>query len=289
MEQPDSATNRLEAEMATACGAVQIVRRSWVDTIDLVGEPEGHRLELALLLSRSHGARGCFPDRWGPHRFEPIGELFLFPAGHRVHTRSECRQQASIVCTFLPDAARDWFDGEIEWTDARLRGSLDIANPALRNLLFRLGEEVRHPGLAGQALVDLMSAQIAIELVRHCLGIEEKTAIGGLAPWRLRLIDERLADADDCPTLAELAALCNLSVRQLTRGFRASRGRSIGSYIADSRIEQARRMLAADARVKTVAYAMGFASPSNFSVAFRRATGETPRQFRERLGRRTDH
>ncbi len=87
------------------------------------------------------------------------------------------------------------------------------------------------------------------------------------------------------PTLAELAALCGLSVRQLTRGFRASRGCSIGEYLESSRVAHARRLLAAGQSVKSIAYALGFASPSGFCFAFRRATAETPREFRQRLGR----
>jgi AraC family transcriptional regulator len=70
-------------------------------------------------------------------------------------------------------------------------------------------------------------------------------------------------------------------VRQLTRGFRASRGFSIGSHIAASRVEYAKQLLKSDRCVKTVAYAMGFTAPSNFSAAFRRATGQTPRQYRQ--------
>jgi AraC family transcriptional regulator len=75
-------------------------------------------------------------------------------------------------------------------------------------------------------------------------------------------------------------------VRQLTRGFRASRGRSIGECIARSRLDHARRLLATEQSVKAIAYSLGFASPSAFCFAFRRDTGETPRQFRERVLRR---
>jgi AraC family transcriptional regulator len=110
-------------------------------------------------------------------------------------------------------------------------------------------------------------------------------AAGGLAGWRLRLIEERLQSSADAPTLAELAALCGLSVRQLTRGFRASRGCSIGDHIASSRVDHARRLLAGDHSVKAIAYTLGFASPSSFCFAFRRATGHTPREYRQRVVR----
>jgi AraC family transcriptional regulator len=103
---------------------------------------------------------------------------------------------------------------------------------------------------------------------------------GELARWRLRLIDERLHDVEQIPTLSELAALCKLSARQLTRGFRASRGCSIGAYVAGRRIERAKQLLASDQSIKTVAYSLGFTSSSAFCFAFRRATGITPGEFR---------
>jgi AraC family transcriptional regulator len=236
-------------------------------------------------LPQSGGAEGCFPDHWGPHRFEPIGEMFFLPAGELVRTRSNCRHQNAIVCQFAPDAVAQWFDADLRWTDSRLQGTLDIANANVRRLLFRMGEEIRSPGFAGTTLVELMAAQVAVEMARYFLGIEGDQATGGLAPWRLRLIDERLADADGIPDLGELARLCNISVRHLTRAFRISRGRSIGSYVAEHRVDEAKRLLAGGMTVKEVAFAMGFTAPSNFAAAFRRATGETPRDYRQRAGR----
>jgi AraC family transcriptional regulator len=149
--------------------------------------------------------------------------------------------------------------------------------------MFRLAAEMRRPGFASEALVELITGQMAIELGRYYETITERPVAGGLSPWRLRLIDERLAEMHDTPTLSELATLCNLSVRQLTRGFRASHGCSIGDHIARTRIESAKRLLDTEESVKAIAYSMGFSSPSSFSYAFRRATGATPRQFRQRV------
>jgi AraC family transcriptional regulator len=125
--------------------------------------------------------------------------------------------------------------------------------------------------------------QISIELGRYCMTVRERPTQGALAPWRIRLIEERLTSADEAskpPTLSELAQACNMSVRQLTRAFRASRGCSIGDYIAQCRIDHAKRMLASDQSIKAVAYALGFSSPSSFSYAFRSATGQTPREYK---------
>ena len=163
--------------------------------------------------------------------------------------------------------------------------SLDVREANIRNLLLRLAEEAKHPGFASQVMVELIAAQLALELGRYCLLASENPAAGGLAPWRLRLIDERLQEVREAPTLAELAELCRLSVRQLTRGFRISRGCSIGEHVAEMRMQHARNMLAADLSVKSIGYELGFSSPSSFCYAFRKATGETPMQFRHRQWR----
>jgi AraC family transcriptional regulator len=286
MQRSGTTAQTIEAEIPFAAGHVQLVRSAWSEPIDVVGVAPEHRLELALLPLSRH-ARGGFPEHWGPHRFERFGELFLLPADQAVHAKSECRHQYSIVCLFLPDAVNSWVDDELQWTEPRLQGSLDIVNPDIRNLLLRLGAEVRNPGIASATLIELMAGQIAIELARYCAGIDESKITGGLAASKLRLIDERLAERRAAPSLTELAALCDLSVRHLTRAFRISRCRSIGTYIIECRIRQAKRLLGSGESVKSIAYSMGFNSPSNFCSAFRRATGETPRQYRQHAGRGT--
>jgi AraC family transcriptional regulator len=286
MDRFDGVLIEVEAEMPLSIGHVQIVQKSWSEPIDIVATAHTHHLELTLL-PHSDNSKGCFLDDWGPHRFEAFGGMFLLPARHTIHAKSSCQCQNSIVCTFDPAAVATWFDGEVEWTDGRLQGSLDVVNANIRGLMFRIGEEIRSPGFASETMVELMTSQVALDLSRHLRMIDESKAIGGLSPRRLKLIDERLVDGGSSPSLTELAALCHLSVRHLTRAFRVSRGQSIGSYIAEHRIDQARRLLDAGASIKSIAYTLGFSAPSNFTAAFLRATGETPRQCRQRANHKS--
>jgi AraC family transcriptional regulator len=278
------AVRHIDADVSTALGRIRAVRAAWAEPIDSTGTPDQHWLELSLL-PVSDVARGCFPDRWSPHRFERIGALFFLPAHRAVRALSECHVQSSVICALRPDDVREWLGDDLDWTDGQLTGSLDLVNSQLKQLVFRLGAEARTPGFGSDALLELMTAQVAIELGRHFRSIDDGGDNGGLAPWRLRLIDERLAEQPGPPALAELAALCGLSVRHLARGFRASRGSSIGEYLAAHRVEQAKRMIAAGHSLKFVAHATGFSSPSSFSAAFRRATREAPGAFRDRIGR----
>ncbi len=277
---------KVDAELSVPVATAQVVRFDMKAPIDRTMQaPESYWLDLCLT-PRPHNARGCYSDRWGPERFERLGNIFMLPAGEALHARSDgCSTQSSILCHLSPEGLREWFDDDLRWTDQRLKACLDIPESSIHSLMLRLAEELRHPGFASQTMVELIVAQIAIELSRYCVNIKERAASGGLSAWRLRLIEERLQEVREAPSLAELAELCGLSVRQLTRGFRASRDCSIGDYVANNRIEQARRLLATDTSVKAIAYTLGFASPSSFCYAYRRATGESPGQYRERLHR----
>jgi AraC family transcriptional regulator len=272
----------VQAELRVPVATVQLVRFQFDEPVAGVLRDDGYRLDLSLT-PRVRNARACYSDHWGPDRFERIGALFMAPPGEAMDARSDGGRQVCLICQLRPEPLRSWFGGDLEWTDPRLQATLDIPDANIRGLLLRLAEEARHPGFASDMLVELIAAQMAIELGRYYAAIREGAVTGGLAPWRLRLIEERLSEVAQPPTLTELAGLCKLSVRQLTRGFRASRGCSIGDHVAQSRLDSAKRLLGTDQSVKAISYSLGFASPSSFSYAFRRAVGETPRQFRHRV------
>jgi AraC family transcriptional regulator len=266
----------VESELNARVASAQLVHYNFEGPTDRVTrEIDSYRWDMCLT-PRPGNARACYRDHWSLDRFERLGNIFVLPPNETMRVRADSIKQSSIICHLRPEALNQWFDGAIEWTDPRLAASLDVTDAQIRSLLLRLAEEARNPGFASAMMVELIGAQLALEFARYCRSISERTLSGGLASWRLRLVDERLAEVSAAPTLTELAALCQLSVRQLTRGFRASRGCSIGDYVANSRVDHAKA-------VKAVAYSLGFASPSGFCFAFRRATGETPRQFQQRL------
>lgn len=277
----------MDAELRGSAATVQLVHFCLPEPVDEIvrdRDTNAYRIDLCLT-PRPRGARACYRDRWGSDRFERIGHVYILPPGEILRARSDGGHQTSLLCHLRPEPIRAWFDGDLQWSEHQLDASLDVPNANIRGLLLRLAEEVRHPGFGSQLLVELIAVQLAIELSRYCAVIEEGAANAGLAPWRLRLIDERLREVRAAPQLAELAGLCRLSVRQLTRGFRASRGCSIGDYVAQRQADHAKRLLGTDETVKTVAHSLGFSSPSAFAHAFRRITGESPREFRERVSR----
>lgn len=283
MHKPVEYLSSTEAELRVPTAHIMISRFFMPDSFDKVLEAtDDYRIDLCLT-PRPRNARACFREKWGPHRFESVGDIFMTPPGHSIHFRGDPGKQASIICYLNRDLVDRWLGGTPDWNDRRLEAALNIVSPHIRSLMLRLAEEAGHPGMGSQALTELLVEQLGIELGRYCTVIEDTSVTGGLAAWRLRLIDDRLADLNAPPTLAELAGLCNLSVRQLTRGFRASRGCTIKDYVARTQIKEAKRLLAGREGVKAIAFAVGFASHSAFTYAFRAATGVSPRQFRQRL------
>ena len=283
IERAGWASVMVEAELRLPVATVQVMHFHLKEPTDKVlHEDHDYRFDLCLT-PRMPNARMSFLNRWEPHRYERVGNIFLLPPRHDLRAKSDGGRQASIVCQLLSEPLCKWFEAGPEWTEPRLEASLDVSSAQIRDLLLRLGEEARNPGFASEVLGEAIAVQIAVEMGRYYALIADLPKTGGLAPWRLRLIDERLTEVRAAPTLAELASICSLSVRQLTRGFRASRGCSIGDYIAERRIENAKRFLLKDESVKSVSYSMGFSSPSSFCYAFRKATGESPHQFRKKM------
>jgi AraC family transcriptional regulator len=277
---PDTMSS-VDKEVQVPVATAQLMRFHMHEPADNFRREETNCWLDMCLTPRPRNARACFVERWASHRYEPIGEVFLLPPRQTFRVLSDGGpSQTSIVCHLKPEALRAWFDGDLEWTDYRLESGLDIGDRNLRWLLQRMAAELQNPGFSSEAMVELLIAQIALELGRYCVALKERPEHGVLAPWRLRLVEERLRTMEQPATLGELAKLCSMSVRQLTRAFRASRGCSIGDYMAQCRIDHAKRLLATDQSVKAVAYALGFASPSSFSYAFRSAVGQTPREYK---------
>lgn len=284
----------VEAEVRAPAVTAQLVELHHTEPCDIkIIDRDVYWLDMSFT-PRPRNTRLCYQNHWSRQRFEPIGKVFFLPPEEDVLFRSDGgSRQRSIFCHLNPQSLSEWLDIDLRWKGPRLEASLDIAEPRVKNLLIRLAEEMQQPGFASELFIELLTGQLAIELGRYFVNFEDKinfddarSTASKLSPWRLQLIDEHLHEEQQLPSLAELAELCHLSVRQLTRSFRASRGCSIGEYIANHRIEKAKQLLGADHSIKTIAYLLGFSAPSGFCSAFRRATGMSPGDFRAQFTRR---
>lgn len=236
------------------------------------------------LTPRRPNASARFVDHWAPARTMEMGSLIAFPPRARLELISAGGRHASIICQLQAPAVEKWLPDDFTWTERRLEASLNIASDTIRPLMLRFNHELRNPGPGSLELCESLASILAIELARYFAAASSTDEKGGLASWRLRLIDDRISDRSlPFPSVNELARLCRLSTRQLSRAFKASRGSSISHFLAQTRIEAAKRKLYSDACIAYISAILGFSSQSSFTVAFRRATGTTPDQFRKRI------
>lgn len=271
-----------EATFTSAQARVRIVKYNWIGPFEATLTPTTYRLDLSLNPRQKAG--GCrFVQHWPSHQFEALGRLVLTPPDEPIECRGDGADHSSIVFECQPEAMHALLGcDDIEQNRAVLRSCLDMHCMDIVQTLHSLKRELTYPGLASETLCELLCDQVAIYLRRHLTGIQDHVR-GGLSAWRMRIIDEAIEDLDHIPDLKTISDLCGLSVRQLSRAFKASKGYSIGKYFEDKRLRKAKGFLYSGRSVKETAHLLGFRSPANFATAFRRAAGETPTEFAQRI------
>ena len=85
----------------------------------------------------------------------------------------------------------------------------------------------------------------------------------------------------------DVAAALGLPLDPLRKAFREREGQALADFIAEARIEEAKRLLrATNLHSKEVCFAVGFARPDSGERAFKEATGQAVQTYRKRYQRR---
>ena len=151
-------------------------------------------------------------------------------------------------------------------------------SPLLRELIgaFIAGPTDYGPSEPQARLVAVILDQLrAAELAALHLPIPE-------APRLRRLVEALLADPSDNRSLDDWARVAGASARTLARLFEAETGMGFRAWRRQVRLHEALARLADGEPVTTVAFAVGYDSPSAFIAMFRQALGASPQRY---LGR----
>jgi len=144
-------------------------------------------------------------------------------------------------------------------------------SPLLREIILRLAE-----GPVRAAQRGPLVALLADELRAACgPGLPQPRD-----PRLQRLTRVLRAEPGATRTLADWTPALGLSRRTLARRFRAETGMTLREWRRRLRLLAAAERLAAGRPVTSVALELGYASPSAFTHAFRRAFGVTPGRYR---------
>ena len=155
-------------------------------------------------------------------------------------------------------------------------------DPLIAQGLELLWQELGRRDPAARLFVDSMMSALVIRLARlSAQRSEADDRRGGLAPYQsARVVEYMQAHLDRRITLAELAALCNLSPWHFSRAFRETHGNPPHRYLTRLRIQRARELLErTQLSITAIAMATGY-SPQQLVRHFRQASGLPPSEYR---------
>lgn len=229
-------------------------------------------------------ARGCIT----PGEMLNVGQLIIQPANSVLCLKAGgiAERVRWLICQFDEQWLRRINLRSRDWNESNLQVYIDVRNENINHSMRRLALELTEPGLESSRLSASLGTAVAVDIARYFDIVDTKSQSENCvhSNSRVRQIRNYVTSfAEGSPTLADVAVACNMSVAHLRRLFKQATGQTLHDYIEEVRITRAQTLLAqTPALLKEVSYTLGYCHPSAFSFAFKRATGEAPRAYRER-------
>lgn len=211
--------------------------------------------------------------------------VIFVPPGQRVRARWTGGRIRTVSCCFRP--------GLLNGNPALLQKLMNLDGDHLFNLrsaflesgMCRIADETVSPGFDSDFMVRSLLHALCSDLHRTASAASPEAEIdGALSPGQLQMLQQLLRDTNGkLPVAEDLAQRCGVMPRALSSLVKGATGMSLRHYVAKERLNRARDLLG-DRKmlIKQVAFSCGFASPAAFAAAFRKATGMTPAEYRNR-------
>ena len=219
-------------------------------------------------------------------RWSDSGQASLIPAGEPATRELKGRPDFLLVHVppeLLNDAVVEAYD--IDPASVEMVSHLAVPDPALDRIGRMLLAEAEAQAPGGRLVAESLARTMAVNLLRRYSSIAQpsSSAVDAMPGPRLRrVLDYMQANLEHDLSLVQLAAIGGLGPTQFTRAFRLATGEPPHRYLVGLRIAQARKELeTTNLAVVEVGLRCGFEQPSHFATTFRKATGLTPRAYRE--------
>jgi AraC family transcriptional regulator len=218
------------------------------------------------------------------------GDVSVVPAGLESEWWWEDGREVDRLHTYLDSAVfrRAAEEAGTDPEGLEVLNSVAVRDPVLERTGMALLEELVCCEPADRLYAESLAQVLAVHLLRRHSSLGRGASrrlhpsrTGRLSEAALRSVTDYVGD--NLPrdlSLAELAAVANLSPYHFARTFKRSTGLSPHQYVLHRRVERAKELLkGTDLPVGIVALRAGFASPSHFSQQFKRIVGTPPSAF----------
>ena len=211
------------------------------------------------------------------------GDIIFIPA-NVTHQASWDREHSYISLSVDPEKlAHAAFLADLK--PVELVPCFQKVDPLILGIGLALKTEIESNGMGGNLYVDSLTTALSLHLLRH-YSTRQFSITGnksGLSKYKLRQVIEYINDQIDRNfTLAELAAIVNISPSYFSYLFKLSTGYAPHQYVIRCRIERAKKLLLQEKlTIADIAYSLGFAHQSHLNRHFKRLVGVTPKVFRQ--------
>jgi AraC family transcriptional regulator len=250
----------------------------------------GRRIEIRfnapvhLLVMYDEGVRGdgeTSIDGLGPSKLRNVADKLTFvPAGHAYYEWHETAAPMRVTYLYLDPAKLQNLDD----IDAKYVPKIFFEDSVLWGTAVKLKDVIERGEARGIPYSGALAHVLMHELPRSDQDLRRISPLnrGGLAAWQIRAVTAYIEEhVGELISLAKLARLARLSEHHFCRTFKKSFGIPPHQYHVQRRIERAKVLLTERANsVTDIALSLGYSQSSAFSVAFRKTTGRTPKEFR---------
>jgi len=270
-----------------AGGMAEVRRYFWSVPLEqtLMAMSDSVVINMAITARPTHTRVDWVADESDPLAAD-AGRLLIMIPGMPYHLTAPKGGVRSLHCA-ISCAKFETIMGElIDWSLLRPFGGEMRPGPEIERPMVRIHDELLRNKIGWETVIEACVDIICVELSRQFR--RGRTArpdvhTGGLAAWRMRAILARIYADGPAPRVTELADLCGLTERQLSRAFKAETGSTISRAVEEVTMERAHRLLTTtDLSMSAIARELGFASADSFSQSYRRHTGTSPGKIRRR-------
>jgi AraC family transcriptional regulator len=212
----------------------------------------------------------------------PLGSICLYSVP-QIYWQWE-QPAESLHITLAPDLlAKVAADSSVSGVELDHR--LIFTDPTILHISHLFKSEVQNGGLAGRLYTESLANVLAVHLLRNYSGLSIQPTLedAPLSQVQLRqikdFIEEHLSEE---LTIVKMAAVVHMSQFHFARVFKTTVGIPPHRYVSQRRMERAKILLSVSRlSVAEVAYRVGFDNKSHFIAQFRKATGTTPKAYRD--------
>jgi AraC family transcriptional regulator len=206
-------------------------------------------------------------------------KLTFVPAGHAYYEWHEVSTSMRVSVLYLDARVKPASCDRIVHVPRIL-----FDDPVLWKTAAKLKTVIERNQARGIPYSEALAQVLVHELPQseHDLGYTPPRSRGGLATWQACAVSGYVErHLSETISLATLARLTRLSEQHFCRAFKKSFGLPPHQFHVQRRIERAKLLLSDRANTVTdIALMLGYSQTSTFSVAFRKTTGRSPREFR---------